>query len=226
MSTFDRPEALAINKARLDHLGSLGLALASKRVLEVGAGVGKLTSFWERKRCTVVSTDGRAENVKAILEAHAKRKVHVADLNVPGSHAKFGRFDIVFCYGVLYHTANPALVLTELAHVCDGLLLVETLVWPIDDGEVHPVSENRALADQSLDGYACRPARDWVMAQLRQLFDHVYVPKTQPAHDQYPLSWPAPEGDNVRAVFVASRHALSSDALSSRLLVRYARLSL
>lgn len=42
---FDTTEALAINRARLDHLDSLCLALHGKRVLDVGCGVGHLADF-------------------------------------------------------------------------------------------------------------------------------------------------------------------------------------
>jgi len=223
MSTFDKPQSLAINKARLDHLASLNLPLAKRSVLEVGAGVGKLTPFWEKQKCAVISTDGRAENVAAIRAGHVRRKAYVADLNVPGSHAQFGAFDIVFCYGVLYHVADPARVLSDLADVTTGLLLLETLVWHTDDGGIHPVAENRALCDQSLDGLACRPARDWLWDSLGQLFRYVYMPLTQPDHPDCPLHWPAPDGGNVRAVFVASRQKLTNPALSGKFLVDYAR---
>lgn len=37
---FLTPNALAIKKARQEHLASLGLDLQGKRVLEVGAGIG------------------------------------------------------------------------------------------------------------------------------------------------------------------------------------------
>jgi hypothetical protein len=48
MSQFDcflRPNALAINQARQDHLASLGFPLAPGSVLEVGAGIGLLFSL-------------------------------------------------------------------------------------------------------------------------------------------------------------------------------------
>ncbi len=44
---FDQPQSLEINKARLDHLSSLGLNLRNTTVLEVGSGIGLLTEFFE-----------------------------------------------------------------------------------------------------------------------------------------------------------------------------------
>ena len=49
---FDTPEALEINRARQDHLASLGLDLERKTVLEVGSGVGRHTAFFEKLGCT------------------------------------------------------------------------------------------------------------------------------------------------------------------------------
>ena len=52
-------DALLINQARQRHLAALGLDLAGKRVLEVGAGVGLHTQFFEALGCSVLTTDGR-----------------------------------------------------------------------------------------------------------------------------------------------------------------------
>ncbi|MCA9092129.1 MAG: SAM-dependent methyltransferase, partial [Planctomycetaceae bacterium] len=72
---------------------------------------------------------------------------------------------------------------------------------------------------QAFDGTGCRPTRPWVLNTLRTLFDHVYVPVTQPAHEEFPLDWSAarPEGMLSRAVFVASRKALDLPLLTEEL---------
>lgn len=206
---FDKPAATAINKARLDHLASLGMMLNGKSVLEVGAGIGKLTSFFESRDCTVYSTDGRPENVAENLRRNRRRqgRVSVVDLMQPGSHDHFGQMDIVFCYGTLYHTANPALVIADLARVCRLVFLLETFVWQEDDGEIHLVGES-TVHDQSLYGKGCRPARDWVLAELGKHYEYAYVATVQPNYPDYALRWPAGPG-NHRAVFVGSRVDLS-----------------
>jgi len=43
----------------------------------------------------------------------------------------FGRFDIVFCFGVLYHLRHPLLALDKLAAVCDRSIHVESAI--LDD---------------------------------------------------------------------------------------------
>jgi SAM-dependent methyltransferase len=223
--TFERPAALEINHARLAHLASLGLPLDGTCVLEVGAGTGLLGEFFEARGLAVTSTDGRTENVRAIRTRYPSRRAECLDLNRTGSHDKLGHFGVVFCYGALYHTADPALVLADLARVCGRMLLLETIVWHEDDGRVHPTGDNAALADQSLDGRGCRPARDWLWRELGRRFPFVYAARTQPAHVEFPLWWPVSQGNNARAVFVAANEELNLPTLAPYLPRVYARLS-
>jgi hypothetical protein len=58
---FLTPEANAINRARQDHLASLGFDFAGKSLLEVGAGIGLHTPFFVRRGCSALVTDGNAE---------------------------------------------------------------------------------------------------------------------------------------------------------------------
>ena len=215
---FDQPGSLEINRARIDHLLSLGLPLANKSVLEVGAGVGYLTEPFEKMGCRVVSTDARAENCLENLRRHPRRTVEVLDLNISGSHKSLGRFDIVFCYGTLYHLSNPDRCLADLADQCQEIFLLETCVAPRDNGRINPISENHKALDQSYDGTGCRPGRDWIMSELGKHFPYVYHTVTQPDHPDYPIEWPArldpPRVFLTRSVFVASRRPLTSDALS------------
>src|SRR5260221_131264 len=56
------------NARRLEHLASLGIDLFDKSVLEVGAGIGDLTSFFLDRGCTVTSVEARADNVRQFAE--------------------------------------------------------------------------------------------------------------------------------------------------------------
>ena len=220
---FDTPEALEINWARQDHLASLGLDLAHKSVLEVGAGVGRHTAFFEKLGCTVVSTDARPENVEEHFRRYPHRKgcVEVADLNLPGSHKKFGVFDIVYCYGTLYHLNDPELCIRDLSENCKELFLLETCVNPEDNNKINNVTENQETKNQSFSGVGCRPARDWIMNELNKYYPFVYCSKSQPDYPEFPLVWPASSSNtitNYRSVFVASRHPLTHGTLSRNLL--------
>jgi 2-polyprenyl-3-methyl-5-hydroxy-6-metoxy-1,4-benzoquinol methylase len=78
---FTSPLYRAYTKARLEHLASLDLDISKKNVLEVDAGIGMLTKFFEERSCTVLSTDGNPRNVKAMQSKYAWRKVELLDLD-------------------------------------------------------------------------------------------------------------------------------------------------
>jgi len=227
--SFDTAEAMEINRARQDHLASLGLNLANQSILEVGAGVGWHTLFFESLGCTILSTDARPENVREHLQRYPHRagRVEVADLTVPASHDRFGQFDVVYCYGTLYHLSNPALCIRDLSKICRRVFLLETCVNPQDNGKINLVREDHRNPNQSFHGLGCHPGRDWCVAELHQHFTFVYLTMTQPDHPEFPLTWPAhllPGIQNARAVFVASREPLNLPTLSPSLLMQQQRI--
>jgi len=204
------------NARRLEHLASLGLDLCDKSVLEVGAGVGDLTSFFLDRGCSVTCVEARPENIRLFVETfNAFRyqtpiKVRLLNTDVESlpQHVE-ETFDIVFCYGLLYHTADPALVLRLLADRAADLLLLETCVSLGTMEAINPVAEDVALGSQSFHGGGCRPTRPWLFNRLKELFPFVYMPATQPSHEEFPVDWTvAPAHQTTRAVFMASRRRL------------------
>jgi SAM-dependent methyltransferase len=221
---FDSDDARRINSARLDHLATFGLPIDGTRVLEVGAGVGLLTGFFEARGCRVLSTDGRSENVDEMRRRFPHRDVRHFDLDRDNDWTPLGRFDIVFCYGTLYHLAKPADALTALAAVSD-MLLLETCLTPGSHTAVHLVRESSS-SNQALGGIGCRPTRPWVMDHLRALWGHAYTSVTQPHHPDFETDWQLPyKHGNHRAVFVASRTPLSLSTLLTTLPDRQAQLN-
>src|SRR5512147_365607 len=77
---FDYPEALELNRARLDHLEHLGLPLEGRSVLDVGCGVGYLAQFFVNRKCRVVCVDGREENIRRLRRRYPGLKAKVADV--------------------------------------------------------------------------------------------------------------------------------------------------
>ncbi len=224
IANFTNVETLRLTKRRQEHLDSLGLDLVGRTVLEVGAGIGDHTTFFLDRGCRVLSTDGRPENLAVFLDrfdlspsCRPGDRLEIGRLDLDRPPADLGRrFEVVYCYGVLYHLERPGSALDFLARCCTSLLLVETLVAPGWDEAVRPAGEDCRFVSESIHGMGCRPTRPWVFERLRQSFDFVYVPVTQPWHEQFPLDWVTPpEGADVprRAVFVASRGPLASSLL-------------
>jgi SAM-dependent methyltransferase len=213
------------NIRRQEHLASLGLDLHDRTVLEVGAGVGDHTTFFLDRGCTVLSTEARPENCELFTAtmkqwlAESYDKVlrcglYQGDVETLSTAIK-DSFDIVYCYGLLYHVEDPAAVLAVLAQHCRDLFLLETCVSYGNHESINPVSEPQTTPSQSFHGQGCRPTRPWIFNRLKTLFPEVYVPRTQPAHEEFPLDWtgPAPEGRYTRAVFIGSRRPLANPLL-------------
>lgn len=212
---FLSPEANSINRARQKHLASLGLDLESKRVLEVGAGIGLHTPFFLDRGCEVVVTDGRPENVAEVARRLPGVRTGVADLEQDVSLTHLGRFDVVYCYGLLYHLANPERALRRLAEVCDGLVLLETAVSPGKHDELLLVNDPDYF-NQAVSGVGCRPTRLWVLNRLQELMGHSYIPCTQPDFVDFPLDWKKPPIQIMyRSIFVGSRKPLDLPTLRS-----------
>jgi SAM-dependent methyltransferase len=212
-AVFLAPNARAINSARQQHLASLGLDLAGKKVLEVGAGIGLHTPFFLERGCEVTVTDGRAENVAEIARRLPTVRTALVDLEADKSLAALGRFDIVYCYGLLYHLGNPERALARLAEVCEGMLLLETAVSPGSHDELLFVRDPDYL-NQAVSGVGCRPTRLWVLNRLHMLFGHAYIPRTQPDHVDFPSDWKQPPIQLMyRSIFIGSRAPLDLPGL-------------
>lgn len=203
----------SLNEARLAHLASLGLLLEGKTVLEVGAGMGLLTKFFEDRHCKVLSTDGRRENVEAIRRSFPNRDVQVFNLFDFDAYNSLGSFDIVFCYGTLYHTPEPDEILGALSKVCREMILLETCVTPGGHSDVHLTREGDTI-DQAINNIGCRPTRPWLYQKLKTYYGHSYITKTQPRHNDFDLDWKIPlKKLNHRAIFIGSKFPIQNPLL-------------
>lgn len=216
MEVFGSARFQRINQKRLEHLASLGLEFAGLRVLEVGAGIGDHTKFFLDRGCQVVSTDARPEHLKAIRSRYPNIKVSHLNLDHPLASANIEEtFDVVYCYGLLYHLKKPAEAIEFMSRLCKQVLLIETCVAFGDGESLHLAKESPDYPSASVSGYCCHPTRKWVYKRLRQHFEFVYLPTTQPNHEEFPIDWTLPptESASIRATFVASRAPLDNPQL-------------
>lgn len=217
LKVFQSETYQQINHARLKHLASLNLPLAGKTVLEVGAGIGLHSHFFEELGCKVVVTDGRQENVDAMKKRFPHRNNRLFNLLDFDSYTSFGEYDIVYCYGTLYHTPEPEKILKGLSSLCRNMLLLETCVTPGNHVDVHLTRETESF-DQAIGIVGCRPTRPWIMGILKKYYGYAYVTKTQPNHVDFDLDWTiALKKQNHRSVFVASKTAINNPLLLTEL---------
>jgi SAM-dependent methyltransferase len=227
LESFHSDHYLRHTARRLEHLASLRIAVAGKRVLELGAGIGDHTSYYLDRGCKVTVTEARPENVAVLCSRFPHARIIAADLEHPEA-IEGAPFGVVHCYGLLYHLMNPEGALKFMSDNCSGIFLLETCVSFGSEKAVNWVEEAQVDPTQAFSGTGCRPTRTWIYAQLQERFPFVYCPVTQPNHEEFPLDWTAPEKHHPlhtlqRSVFVASRHEIKSDALSLKLLDKQVR---
>jgi SAM-dependent methyltransferase len=211
---FLEADAIALNQARMAHLASLRLPVDGKSVLEVGGGIGLLTGFFEERGCSVLSTDARPENVAEMKRRWPGRRVATLDLEQPDAIRAIGKFDVVFCYGTLYHLAAPEPALAALSEVSD-LILLETCVSRGDE-DASPLVPEELTMNQAIAGLGSRPTRRWVLNRLMRYWGNGYVSVTQPDHPDFPTDWTvAPARPLTRAVFAGSKTPLANAELTA-----------
>jgi hypothetical protein len=219
---FHSNHYLRLNQRRQEHLVSLRLDLKSRSVLEMGAGIGDHTPFFLDRDCEVLSLEVRDENLERLGD-NIVEYYGFYESDRPGRHrwlkfdlerddwTKLGSYDLAYCYGVLYHLQDPGRAI-ELMGDCCGLGLVETCVSFGREAELIAVSEDASAQSQSVRGKGCRPTRAWMFRALKMTFPFVYMPLTQPNHEEFPLDWTQPPPDNLltRAVFIGAKEKIDN----------------
>jgi hypothetical protein len=106
------------------------------------------------------------------------------------------------------------------------MLFLETRVSFGESEERNIVKEPQSDPTQAYSGIGCRPTRPWVFNQLQGLFEYVYLPKTQPNHEDFPIKWNTHDKQQTvsrGAIFIASRDRLENELLTQSLINKQAR---
>jgi SAM-dependent methyltransferase len=141
--------------------------------LDVGCGVGDFSQFLSGLGFRVVAVDGRAENSAEARKRYPNitfRTQNAEELDA----AELGSFDLVLCFGLLYHLENPFRAIRQLFAATNKILLVESMCAP----STEPIMEllDEAVAeDQGLDYVAFYPSESCLVKMLyRAGFQFVY----------------------------------------------------
>jgi SAM-dependent methyltransferase len=197
--------AAVVSKLLLEIKSSLGL----QTTVDVGCGLGYFSGLLLSLGLEVTAVDGRAENVE-----EAKRRyqgVKFGQGNAEDSRLKeLGQFDLVFCFGLLYHLENPLLAIRHLHEMTKKLLLVEGVIFPGEEPTMALVDEE-VHEDQGLNHIAFYPTEACLVKMLyRSEFSHVYGFARQPDHPDYQAG---SNSRRVRTILVASRDPIASQLL-------------
>jgi SAM-dependent methyltransferase len=210
---FDRSWTRNFTKLRqefiTEFLGHVRGQFDLTSAIDVGCGVGDLTKFLSNQGYRVTGVDGRGENV-----AEAKRRYSNINFVVQDaedlSKEDVGTFDLVLCFGLLYHLENPFRAIRRLHSLTGKILLVETMCFPSSSTTMELLDEGVA-EDQGLNYVAFYPSESCLVKMLyRAGFPFVYTFRTLPADELYSESvW----RKRLRTFLVASRSPLTVPSL-------------
>jgi 2-polyprenyl-3-methyl-5-hydroxy-6-metoxy-1,4-benzoquinol methylase len=105
---------------------------AGKRVLDVGCLEGYFSTECALQGAEVLGVEGKLINVKkcefvkSVLDLHDVRFVHDDAMAV--TRDRYGSFDAALVLGLLYHLDDPFTFLENVSGLCDGFVLIDTLI--------------------------------------------------------------------------------------------------
>lgn len=185
---FDAQYYELINQARRDVvsqlLADLKPKLDLKTAIDVGCGLGYFSQFLSSLGLQVTAIDGRQENLE---EAQRRNPgVRFLPFNVEDAAMKsLGKFDLVFCFGLLYHLENPMLAIRHLREMTSKLFLVEAVIQPGDE-PMMALIEEAPQEDQGLNFIAFYPTESCLLKMFyRAGFAHAYKLSEQPSYPEY-----------------------------------------
>ena len=214
---FDQEHYDLLNSSRGSVLRSLldelKNSLSLQSAIDVGCGLGHFAGFLKDLGFDVTAVDGRQQNVDEARRRHSNIRVLQFDAQDPQLPA-LGKFDLVLCFGLLYHLENPMLAIRHLKEMTGKLLLVEAVVYPADE-PIMAMIEESPHEDQGLNHVAFYPTEACLLKMFyRAGFVHAYKFRVQPDHPDYFARRGKPR---IRSMLAASH-----SPLDSKLLVRTA----
>ena len=180
-----------------------------KTALDLGCGIGHFSSFLSEQGLDVLGVDGREENVLEARRRYPHLKFEVADVQ-DTSVASLGIFDLVFCYGLLYHLENPFSALRAIGRMTRSLAALESVVYPSPEPLMILLEENDAK-DQGLNYIAYYPSESSLVKMLASSgLPYCYWPSNFPANPVYQIGR---NGFRYRTFLFAANSVLDSDCL-------------
>lgn len=149
--------------------------LKDKRVLDIGAWDG-FFSFEAEKRGakeviaadTTIEQGGNWGGTKGFeyCKKSLNSKVEYKHLNIEDYTESYGQFDLVLCYGVLYHLKSPLIAIKNLSKLTKdgGQCLLETAINNNHEG---PILEYRPGHDNDPTNYYY-PNIEWVSLMAKE----------------------------------------------------------
>jgi tRNA (mo5U34)-methyltransferase len=185
---FDGENYEALNAARgpvvVEIVDQLGERLGLRTAIDVGCGTGFFTALLESLGLRVLGVDGREENIEEAQKRFPRGRFLRMDAEDAALRG-LGSFDLVFCFGLLYHLENPLLAIRHLRAMTKELLLVEGVISPGEEPSMTLIDE-ASSQDQGLNHVAFYPTEACLAKMLyRGGFPYIYRVTRVPEHPEY-----------------------------------------
>ena len=187
-TVFDHSHYLRLIEARGETIrrlvSELKPVLSLATALDAGCGLGFFAKILRDAGLDVHGFDGRLENVEEARRRFPGISFQQGDAQSVEIRS-LGRFDLVLCFGLLYHLENPMSAIRNLHALTGKCLLVESMCFP-DEEPWMLLREERPLEDQSLTDIAFYASEGCLVKMLyRAGFSAVYRVASLPDHDDF-----------------------------------------
>src|SRR5882762_3217043 len=151
-TVFDQSHYLKLIEARGATIrrlvNQLKPVLELSTALDAGCGVGFFSKVLQDAGLNVHAFDGRTENIEEARSRFQGISFAHGDVENPEIR-KLGEFDLVLCFGLLYHLENPFSAIRHLRALTRKGLLLESMCFP-DEEPWMLLRKELSFEDQSL----------------------------------------------------------------------------
>ena len=210
---FDCASAVEFVSARRNFtkplLEELRRKLDLSSAADVGCGVGYFSKFLHDSGLRVTGIDGREQNIEECKRRYPEIAFCRGDVEDLYSQ-QLGAFDLILCFGVLYHLENPFRAIRNLYSLTQKVLLVESMCAPGTKPSMELLDEYRNI-NQGLNYVAFYPTESCLVKMLyRAGFPFVYAFMNLPEHEEFQDT---PRYKRRRTMLLASRSSISSSKI-------------
>ena len=188
LTPFDQKEYRVLIEARGETIRrvitKLKPAMGFSNAVDAGCGVGFFSQTLAESGLNVCGFDAREENVEEARRRFPGIPFGQGDIEDHGI-GSLGRFDLVLCFGLLYHLENPLRAIRNLRSITEKCLLLESMCVP-EERQALLLRQEPRQDDQSLTEMACYPSESSLVKMLyRAGFANVYRVAPLPDHDDF-----------------------------------------
>lgn len=205
VSVFDEGAYMAVNRVRLELVSQFLPPIIRDcqitTALDAGCGYGFFSNHLTELGLAVAAFDARAANVDETRRRYPTVVCYVHDVE-DQRVLELGSFDLVCCFGLLYHLENPFRAIRHLSALTRKVMLVESRVAP-DPRPMAALVDDFVGDDQALRAIAFVPSEAAIVRMLYASgLEAVYRLSAFPDHNEFRRG---PRRKGRRTVLVGTR---------------------